>query len=94
MSYLTSPTFWAATAERAVSTAAQTAIGTIGATALIHEVEWVVVGSATALAALLAVLKAIASGAANGTPSAITAEVLPDQIAVLHDGTAYDPRRD
>ena len=45
-------------------------------------------------AALLAVLKAIASGAANGTPSATTAEVLPDQIAVLYDGTTYDPRRD
>lgn len=93
MSYLTDPQFWAATGERAVSTAAQAALGAVGATALVHEVQWVIVGSTAGLAAVLAVLKAIAAGAATGTPSATGAEQLPD-MAVLHDGTLYDPQHD
>ena len=69
MSYLTKGSFWGATAERAVKTAAQTALATIGTTAVIHEVDWLVVGSATALATVLSVLTSIASGANDGQPS-------------------------
>ena len=69
MSYLAKPRFWKASAERAIKTAAQVAIATIGTTALIHEVDWAVVGSATALATVLSVLTSIASGARDGEPS-------------------------
>ena len=69
MSYLTKGSFWGASVERAIKTAAQTAIATIGTTALIHEVDWAVVGSATALATVLSVLTSIASGANDGQPS-------------------------
>ena len=69
MSYLSKPRFWKASAERAIKTAAQVAIATIGTTALIHEVDWAVVGSATALATVLSVLTSVASGASKGEPS-------------------------
>ena len=48
-----SGTFWLAAGERAIKTAAQTAIATIGTTAMIHQVEWIFVASASGLAALL-----------------------------------------
>ena len=54
--------FWKATAIRAVRTICQTAVATIGTTALITEVDWVVVVSASALAGLLSVLTSIATG--------------------------------
>lgn len=44
---------------RAIKTAAQTAIGTIGAAAVIGAVDWAMVLSASALAALLSVLTSI-----------------------------------
>ena len=47
---------------RAVRTLAQTAIATIGTTALITEVDWRVVASASALAAVLSILTSIATG--------------------------------
>lgn len=47
---------------RAVRTLAQTAIATIGTTALINEVDWRVVASASALAAVLSILTSIATG--------------------------------
>ena len=47
---------------RAVRTLAQTAVATIGTTAVIEEVNWVVVGSASVLAAILSVLTSIATG--------------------------------
>lgn len=46
-----------ALAERVISTAAETAIATIGAATLIGEVNWKTVASATALSVVLAVLK-------------------------------------
>ena len=65
-----SSSFWAATAARAVKTAAQTAIATVGTTALLHEVQWVLVASASSLASLLSVLTSVASAAAtDGSPS-------------------------
>jgi hypothetical protein len=54
--------FWRATAIRAVRTICQTAVATIGTTALITEVDWAVVVSASALAGLLSVLTSIATG--------------------------------
>lgn len=47
---------------RALRTLAQTAIATIGTTALISEVDWRVVASASALAAILSILTSIATG--------------------------------
>jgi hypothetical protein len=45
---------------RATRTAAQTAIGVIGAAAVLADINWTVVASASALAALLSVLTALA----------------------------------
>lgn len=47
---------------RAVRTLAQTAVATIGTTALITEVDWRVVASASAMAAVLSILTSIATG--------------------------------
>lgn len=47
---------------RAVRTLAQTAVATIGTTALLEEVNWPVVASASALAALLSMLTSVATG--------------------------------
>lgn len=44
---------------RALKTVAQTAIATIGTTALMHEVNWVIVGSASALAGVLSLLTSL-----------------------------------
>lgn len=52
---------WAKAAGiRALKTVAQTAIATIGTTALINKVDWVVVGSASLLAGVLSVLTSVA----------------------------------
>lgn len=52
---------WArAAAVRAVKTAAQTAVGVIGAAAVMGEVQWAMVGSAAALAAVVSLLTSVA----------------------------------
>lgn len=52
---------WAKAAGiRAIKTVAQTAIATIGTTAMFSEVQWAVVGSASLLAGVLSVLTSVA----------------------------------
>ena len=59
---ITSADFWKAAGIRALKTFCQTAIAAIGTTALIEEVNWLVVGSASLLAAILSVLTSIVTG--------------------------------
>ena len=52
--------WFAAAGVRALKTVAQTAVASIGVTAMIHEVDWLVVGSTAALAGVLSLLTSIA----------------------------------
>lgn len=54
--------WWKAALIRAVRTIAQTAIATIGTTAVIEQVNWLAVLSASALAGVLSLLTSIATG--------------------------------
>ena len=60
MKTLKSKTWWKAAGIRAVKTMAQAAIATIGASTMITETNWVMVGSATAMAGLLSLLTSVA----------------------------------
>ena len=52
---------WAkATAVRAIKTVAQTSIATIGVSAVMSDVNWIAVGSASLLAGILSVLTSVA----------------------------------
>ena len=52
---------WAKAATvRAVKTMAQTAVATIGTTAMMSEVNWMMVGSTAVLAGILSVLTSVA----------------------------------
>lgn len=54
--------FWKAALIRSLRTFCQTAIATIGTTALLEEVNWLMVGSSAVLAALLSILNSVATG--------------------------------
>ena len=54
--------FLLAAGIRALRTLAQTAVATIGTTALIEDVNWPVVASASVLAAILSILTSLATG--------------------------------
>ena len=58
-SNLTNPNWWKAAGIRAVRTVAQTALATIGTTALLEEVNWIAVASASLLAGILSLLTSL-----------------------------------
>ena len=51
--------WWKAAGIRALKTVAQTAVATIGTTAVMSGVDWVMVGSASLLAGILSLLTSI-----------------------------------
>lgn len=57
---ITSKAWWIAAGIRALKTLAQTAIAAIGTSALISEINWVVVASAAGVAAVLSLLTSLA----------------------------------
>ena len=67
--------FWKATLIRAIRTVCQTAIATIGTAVVISDVNWVMVGSASALAGILSILTSIATG----LPEVTSADELTDE---------------
>lgn len=52
--------WWKAAGIRSVKTAAQTAVATIGTAAVIDQVNWLMVVSASALAGVLSILTSVA----------------------------------
>lgn len=60
MKTLKSKAWWKAAGIRAVKTMAQAAIATIGASTMITETNWVMVGSATVMAGVLSILTSVA----------------------------------
>ena len=55
-------TFWKAALVRCARTICQCAIATIGTTAMLQDVDWILVLSSSALAGLLSILNSIATG--------------------------------
>lgn len=54
--------FWVAAGIRALRTVCQTAVATIGTTAVIQDVDWILVGSTSLLSGILSILTSIATG--------------------------------
>lgn len=54
--------FWKAAFTRAIRTVSQTAVATIGSSAVIEEVQWLTVLSAAALSGILSLLTSIVTG--------------------------------
>ena len=52
--------WWKAAGIRAIKTVAQTAVATIGTTAMLSEVSWAAVGGTALLAGLLSLLTSVA----------------------------------
>lgn len=55
-----SKAWWRAAGIRAIKTVAQAALGVIGTSALISEVNWILVASAAAMAGVLSLLMSLA----------------------------------
>lgn len=60
MKHLSNKKWWEAAAIRAIKTVAQTAVGTIGAAAVLSSVDWKMVASASILAGVLSLLTSLA----------------------------------
>jgi len=56
----TTKLWWKAAGVRAVKTVAQTAVATIGVSAAMSDVDWMLVGSASLLAGILSLLTSVA----------------------------------
>lgn len=54
--------FWKFAANRAIRTVSQTAVATIGTTAVLEDVNWLTVISASLLAGILSMLTSISTG--------------------------------
>ena len=52
--------WWKAAGIRAIKTVAQTAVATIGTSAILSEVNWIAVASASTLAGILSLLTSVA----------------------------------
>ena len=73
---LTRPTWWAAAGVRALRTAAQASLALIGTTAVgLTQVDWLGVGSAAGLAAILSILTSL-----GGLPEVTDTEVTPSSV--------------
>lgn len=80
MSNYASKEFWKGSIERAIRTAAQTAIALIGTDQVgILNLDWAQIGSVTATATLLSLLMSIAGGGTGSGPSFTNAEEIPAQ---------------
>ena len=60
MEKIKSKKWWAAAGIRAIKTIAQTAVATIGTSAVLSEVDWALIASASVLAGILSLLTSIA----------------------------------
>lgn len=69
--------FWKAAVMRMLHTVAQTAIAAIGTAAVLEDVNWLYVLSATAVAGLLSLLKSIAFGMPE-VPPAVEPDILEE----------------
>ena len=56
----TTKLWWKAAGIRAIKTVAQTAVATIGVSAAMSDVDWMLVGSASLLAGILSMLTSVA----------------------------------
>ena len=54
--------WWKAAGVRAIKTVCQTAVASIGTAAVLSDVNWLVVASASALSGILSILTSIATG--------------------------------
>ena len=59
-STITNPKWWAAAGIRALKTTCQTAVATIGTAAVMSQVDWKIVASASLLAGVLSLLTSLA----------------------------------
>lgn len=60
MKNIVNKNWWKSAAVRAVKTIAQTAVATIGTAAVLGQVDWLAVASASALAGVLSMLTSVA----------------------------------
>lgn len=73
--------FWKAALMRAVHTVAQTAIAVIGTSAVLEDVNWLYVLSASAVAGLVSILKSVAFGMPEVSTDTEKTEVNDDELS-------------